>query len=59
VLQSVRVENFEHFKGVFRDGDVGDVGVPLFQAVEGMAISKLSADQCQRRSDTPHRHVLG
>jgi hypothetical protein len=27
--QTIRVEEFEHFKAVFRDGDVGDVGVPF------------------------------
>lgn len=43
VLSSLRIEDFQHFKRVFSDGDVGDVGVPFFEAVERVAVAELSA----------------
>lgn len=42
---SILVEQFEHLKCVFRDGDIRDVGVPFAQAVQVMAVSELSVDR--------------
>lgn len=43
MVQTIPVEEFEHFKAVFGDGNVGHVGIPFAQAVEGMTVADLSA----------------
>ena len=40
-----RIENVQHFKRVFGDGDVARVRVPFFEAVEGVAVAKLLSEK--------------